>query len=76
MKADMNYRIETKPKMILLGYYDCVRQKKHLCDKKMLPKEKLENFIVYKTMKVLQNDSVIEELSAIGNLINFLFLSL
>ena len=46
-------------------YYACVRQKKHLCDKKMLPKEKLENFIVYKTMNVLQNDSVIEELSAL-----------
>lgn len=46
-------------------YYACVRQKKHLCDKKMLPKEKLENFIVHKTMKVLQNDSVIEELSAL-----------
>ena len=46
-------------------YYACVQQKKHLCDKKMLPKEKLENFIVYKTMNVLQNDSVIEELSAL-----------
>ena len=31
----------------------------------MLPKEKLENFIVQKTMEVLQNDSVIEELAAL-----------
>lgn len=46
-------------------YYACVRQKKHKCDKKMLPKEKLENFIVQKTMEVLQNDSVIEELAAL-----------
>ena len=46
-------------------YYACVRQKKHLCDKKMLPKEKLENFIIYKTMSALQDDSVIEELSAL-----------
>ncbi len=46
-------------------YYACVRQKKHKCDKKMMHKEKLENFIVYKTMEVLKNDSVIEELSAL-----------
>lgn len=46
-------------------YYACVRQKKHKCDKKMLNKEKLENFIVYKTMGILKNDSVIEELSAL-----------
>ena len=25
-------------------YYACVRQKKHKCDKKMLPKEKLEEY--------------------------------
>ena len=46
-------------------YYACVRQKKHKCDKKMMHKEKLENFIVYKTMDILKNDSVIEELSAL-----------
>jgi len=45
-------------------YYACVRQKKHLCDKKMVPKEKLENFVVYRTMGMLKEDSVIEELSA------------
>ena len=46
-------------------YYACVRQKKHQCDKKMLPKDKLETFIVQKTMEILQNDSVIEELAAL-----------
>lgn len=46
-------------------YYACVRQKKHKCDKKMLHKEKLENFIVYKTMEMLKEDSVIEELAAL-----------
>ncbi len=46
-------------------YYACVRQKKHKCDKKMMHKEKLENFIVYKAMEILKNDSVIEELSAL-----------
>lgn len=44
---------------------DVVRQKKHKCDKKMLPKDKLENFIVHKTMEILQDDSVIEELAAL-----------
>ena len=46
-------------------YYACVRQKKHKCDKKMLHKEKLENFIVYKTMEMLKEDSVIEKLAAL-----------
>ncbi|MBE6648140.1 MAG: hypothetical protein E7614_01310 [Ruminococcaceae bacterium] len=31
----------------------------------MMHKEKLENFIVYKTMEILKNDSVIEELSTL-----------
>ncbi len=31
-------------------YYDCVRHKKHLCDKKTIHKEFIENFIVSKTM--------------------------
>lgn len=38
-------------------YYACVRQKKHKYDKKMLHKDKLESFVVYKTMEFLQNDS-------------------
>ncbi len=46
-------------------YYACVRQKKHKCDKRALHKEKLENFVVYKTMEILKNDTVIEELSAL-----------
>lgn len=44
-------------------YYACVRQKKHKCDKKMLHKDKLESFVVYKTMEFLQRDDVIEQLS-------------
>lgn len=44
-------------------YYACVQQKKHKCDKKMLPKEKLENFIIYKTMEFLNDDKTIERLS-------------
>ncbi len=31
----------------------------------MLHKEKLKNFIVYKTMEMLKEDSVIEELAAL-----------
>lgn len=48
-------------------YYACVRQKKHKCDKKILHKEKLENFILckYKTMEMPKEDSVIEELAAL-----------
>lgn len=44
-------------------YYACARQKKHQCDKKMVSKIKLENFIVYKTMQMLQSESVIESLA-------------
>ncbi|MBR1677784.1 MAG: recombinase family protein [Clostridia bacterium] len=44
-------------------YYACVRQKKHLCDKKMVSKTKLEDFIVHKTMTFLQDNDVIERLS-------------
>lgn len=44
-------------------YYACVRQKKHLCDKKMLPKTKLEDYIVYKTMKFIEDDATVERLS-------------
>lgn len=48
---------------LVYRYYACVRQKKHKCDKKMLSKEKLENFIVHKTIEFLRQDEVIERLS-------------
>lgn len=44
-------------------YYACVRQKKHLCNRKPISKVKLENFIVHKTMEFLTDDEVIEKLS-------------
>ncbi len=44
-------------------YYACVRQKKHLCEKKMVSKTKLEDFIVHKTMEFLKDDGAIERLS-------------
>ena len=44
-------------------YYACARQKKHKCDKKMLHKEKIENYVIYKTMQLLQNDDCIEYLA-------------
>ncbi|HBN12475.1 MAG TPA: recombinase family protein [Clostridiales bacterium] len=44
-------------------YYACVRQKKHLCNRKPISKVKLEDFIVHKTMEFLKNDAVIEKLS-------------
>ena len=44
-------------------YYACVKQKKHQCDKKMVAKEKLEDFVVYKTMEFLMQDETIEHLS-------------
>ncbi len=44
-------------------YYECVRHKKHLCDKKNISKEKLENFVVQKTMEFLQRDEIVERLS-------------
>ena len=51
-------------KGIVYRYYACVRQKKHQCEKKPVSKTKLEDFIVYKTMEFLQDDIVIERLSA------------
>ena len=51
-------------KGVVYRYYACVRQKKHICEKKPINKVKLENFIVYKTMEFLKQDSVIEKLSA------------
>ena len=50
-------------KGVVYRYYACARQKKHQCDKKMVSKTKLENFIVYKTMQMLQSESVIENLA-------------
>lgn len=50
-------------KGVVYRYYACVRQKKHLCDKKMIGKTKLENFIVYKTMQMLQSEEIIETLA-------------
>ena len=44
-------------------YYACVRQKKHLCDKKMIHKEKIESFVVSKTMEILLQDSMIDKLA-------------
>ena len=44
-------------------YYACVAQKKHKCDKKMITKEKLEGFIVHKTMKFLEDDNLIKYLA-------------
>ena len=50
-------------KGVVYRYYACVRQKKHLCDKKMIGKTKLEDFIVYKTMQMLQSEEVVETLA-------------
>ena len=53
----------TSSKGPVYRYYACVRQKKHQCDKKMVSKNKLEDFIVCKTMEFLQDDEMIEKLS-------------
>ncbi len=53
----------SKTKGLVYRYYACVRQKKHLCEKKMISKTKLEDFIVHKTMEFLKDDGVIEKLS-------------
>ena len=47
----------------LYRYYACTAQKKHKCDKKMISKEKLESFIVHKTMGFLREDAVLEQLA-------------
>ena len=44
-------------------YYICNRARKHVCDKQKVEKEKLENFIVYKTMEFLQRDEIIDKLT-------------
>ena len=40
-------------------YYACARQKKHKCDKKMLHKDKIENYVVYKTMQIINDDEYV-----------------
>ena len=44
-------------------YYICNRARKHACDKQKVEKEKLENFIIYKTMEFLQRDEIIAKLT-------------
>lgn len=44
-------------------YYSCNQARKHKCDKKKISKEKIENFVVYKTMEFLQSDAIINRLS-------------
>lgn len=50
-------------KGVVYRYYACVRQKKHICDKKMIAKNKLEDFIVFKTMEFLKDNVQVEKLS-------------
>ena len=44
-------------------YYICNRARKHLCEKEKVEKEKIENFVVYKTKELLQEDETIERLA-------------
>ena len=44
-------------------YYSCNQARKHKCNKKKISKEKIENFVVYKTMEFLQSDAIINRLS-------------
>ena len=44
-------------------YYACTRQKKHLCDKRMLHKDQIESFVVRKTMEMLTKPKMIDKLS-------------
>lgn len=44
-------------------YYICNRARKHLCDKEKAEKEKIEDFVVRKTMELLRSDEVIERLA-------------
>ena len=46
-------------------YYDCVKRKKRLCDKEMLPKVPLENFVVQKTMQLILQDDVVDHLAKV-----------
>ena len=44
-------------------YYICNRARKHECDKKKVDKDKIEDFIVAKTMDFLLKDDVVERLA-------------
>lgn len=44
-------------------YYICNRARKHLCDKHKIDKEKIENFVVNKTMEFLQQDEIVDRLA-------------
>ena len=43
-------------------YYICNRARKHECDKKKVEKDKIENFVVAKTMEFLMKDDIVERL--------------
>ena len=43
-------------------YYICNRTRKHECDKKKVEKDKIEDFVVAKTMEFLKKDEIIERL--------------
>ena len=46
-------------------YYICNRARKHLCDKEKVEKERIEAFVVQRTMEMLQSDEVIERLAGL-----------
>ena len=46
-------------------YYICNRARKHLCDKEKADKEKIEAFVVQRTMEMLQSNEVIERLAGL-----------
>ncbi len=46
-------------------YYACVRQKKHKCNKKIIKKQELEDFVVNKTMEMLKDSKVVDCLAKI-----------
>lgn len=44
-------------------YYICNRARKQVCDKKKVKKDKIENFVVAKTMEFLRKDEVVDRLA-------------
>lgn len=50
-------------KGVVYRYYACVQQKKHKCDKKMVSKTAIEDFVVSKVLEVLENETVVEQLA-------------
>ena len=44
-------------------YYICNRARKHVCDKKKIEKEKIENFVVNRTMEFLKDDDIVNKLA-------------